>query len=61
MDRVKRPQTRGAENEGGTELVITRPVWTLAVSQSTVAVSLTLDELVAAALPLTLWWDRNTN
>jgi len=61
MDRLKRPQTRGAESEGGNELVITRPVWTLAVSQSTVAVSLTLDELVAAALPLTSWWDRNTD
>ena len=59
-DRLQRPQARGAEAEGGNELVITRPVWTLAVSQSTVAVSLTLDELVAAALPLTPWWDRNT-
>ena len=53
------PQSRGAEPEGGNEQVITRPVWTLAVSQSTVAVSLTLDELVAAVLPLTVWWDRN--
>ena len=61
MDSVMRPQARGAEGEGGNELVITRPVWTLAVSQSTVAVSLTLDELVAAALPLTPWWDRNTD
>ena len=40
--------------------MITRPVWTLAVSQSSVAVSLTLDELVAAVLPLTPWWERNT-
>jgi subtilisin family serine protease len=54
------PQADGAEAEGGNEQVITRPVWTLAVSQSSVAVSLTFDELVAAALPLTPWWERNT-
>ena len=58
--RNKRSQPRGAEPEGGNAQVITRPVWTLAVSQSTVAVSLTLDELVSAVLPLTPWWERNT-
>ena len=34
-------------------------VWTLAVSQVAVAVSLTLEELITAALPLTPWWKRN--
>ena len=58
--KANKPQSRGAEPEGGNWQVITRPVWTLAVSQSTVAVSLTLDELVAAVLPLTPWWERNT-
>jgi hypothetical protein len=58
--RLDPTQAGGAEAEGGTEQVITRPVWTLAVSQSSVAVSLTLDELVAAVLPLTPWWERNT-
>ena len=57
---LDRPQAGGADAEGGTEQVITRPVWTLAVSQSSVAVSLTFDELVAAALPLTPWWERNS-
>ena len=58
--RLTSPQSAGAEAEGGNEQVITRPVWTLAVSQSSVAVSLTFDELVAAVLPLTPWWERNT-
>ena len=53
------PPSRGAEPEGGNAQLITRPVWTLAVSQSTVAVSLTFKELVTAALPLTPWWLRN--
>ena len=53
------PAPRGAEDEGGNAQLITRPVWTLAVSQSTVAVSLTFKELVTAALPLTPWWFRN--
>ena len=57
---ANKPQARGTEAEGGNAQVITRPVWTLAVSQSTVAVSLTLDELVSAVLPLTVWWERNT-
>ena len=47
------------QDEGGNELLITRSVWTLAVSQVAVAVSLTLEELITAALPLTPWWKRN--
>jgi serine protease AprX len=31
----------------------------LAVNQTNVAVSLTLEELIACALPLTAWWQRN--
>ena len=39
--------------------LITRPVWTLSVSQTAVAVSMTLEETIVAALPLTSWWERN--
>jgi len=52
-------EPRAVQEEGGNELVITRSVWTLAVSQVAVAVSLTLEELITAALPLTQWWKRN--
>ena len=52
-------EPRPVKPEGGNEMLITRPVWTLSVSQVAVAVSLTLDELVTAALPLTPWWRRN--
>jgi serine protease AprX len=53
------PDALPVEPEGGNERLITRPVWTLSVSQTAVAVSLTLEELVLAALPLTPWWKRN--
>lgn len=43
----------------GTDRLITRPVWTLSVSQTAVAVSMTLREMILAALPLTPWWKRN--
>ena len=52
-------EARPVKPEGGNEVLITRPVWTLSVSQVAVAVSLTLDELIIAALPLTPWWRRN--
>ena len=52
-------EPRPVQGEGGNELLITRSVWTLAVSQVAVAVSLTLEELITAALPLTPWWKRN--
>ena len=52
-------EPRAVKPEGGNEMLITRPVWTLSVSQVAVAVSLTLDELITAALPLTPWWKRN--
>ena len=52
-------EPRPIKPEGGNEVLITRPVWTLSVSQVAVAVSLTLDELITAALPLTPWWRRN--
>jgi hypothetical protein len=41
--------------------VLTRPVWTLSVNQTNVAVSLTLKELITCALPLTEWWMRNVD
>ena len=53
------PDALPVEPEGGNERLITRPVWTLSVSQTAVAVSLTLDELILVALPLTPWWQRN--
>ena len=52
-------EPRPVKPEGGNEVLITRPVWTLSVGQVAVAVSLTLDELITAALPLTPWWRRN--
>jgi serine protease AprX len=39
--------------------VVLRSTPTLAVSQTNVAVSLTLEELIVCALPLTAWWQRN--
>jgi hypothetical protein len=54
-----RPEALPVDQEGGNERLITRPVWTLSVSQTAVAVSLTLEELILAALPLTPWWQRN--
>jgi serine protease AprX len=42
-----------------TDRLITRPVWTLSVSQTAVAASMTLEETVLGALPLTPWWERN--
>jgi serine protease AprX len=53
------PDALPVSHEGGTDRLITRPVWTLSVSQTAVAVSLTLQELIVAALPLTPWWQRN--
>ena len=53
------PDALPVEEEGGNERLITRPVWTLSVSQTAVAVSLTLNELILVALPLTPWWQRN--
>jgi hypothetical protein len=38
---------------------LTRPTWTLSVNQTTVAASLTFDELITCALPLSPWWQRN--
>jgi subtilisin family serine protease len=53
------PDALPVEDEGGNDRLITRPVWTLSVSQTAVAVSLTLDELILVALPVTPWWQRN--
>ncbi len=53
------PEPQPVDSVGGTDRLITRPVWTLSVSQTAVAVSLTLRELILAALPLTPWWNRN--
>ncbi|HEV8393586.1 MAG TPA: S8 family peptidase [Vicinamibacterales bacterium] len=53
------PDALPVEDEGGNDRLITRPVWTLSVSQTAVAVSLTLEELILVALPLTPWWQRN--
>ena len=52
-------EPRPVQDEGGNDLLITRAVWTLAVSQVSVAVSLTLEELITTALPLAPWWKRN--
>src|SRR5262245_35598854 len=38
---------------------LTKPTWMVSVNQTTVAVSLTLKELVVCALPLSQWWRRN--
>lgn len=38
---------------------IAKPAWTIAASQTTVAVSLTLKELIVCVLPLSPWWNRN--
>jgi serine protease AprX len=60
LDYLQRAdEPRPVRGESGNALLITRSVWTLAVSQVSVAVSLTLEELVTAALPLTPWWERN--
>jgi len=53
------PEALPVSEEGGNDRLITRPVWTLSVSQTAVAVSLTLEELILVALPLTPWWQRN--
>lgn len=53
------PDALPVDSEGGNDRLITRPVWTLSVSQTAVAVSLTLEELILVALPLTPWWQRN--
>ena len=37
---------------------LTKPAWTVSVNQTTVAASLTFEELVTCALPLSLWWKR---
>ena len=39
--------------------VLLRPTWSIAVNQTNVAVALTLEELIAAVLPLSDWWTRN--
>jgi serine protease AprX len=39
--------------------VLLRPTWSIAVNQTNVAVALTLEELIAAVLPLSAWWTRN--
>ena len=57
--KAVRPDALPVDEEGGNDRLITRPVWTLSVSQTAVAVSLTLDELILVALPLTPWWQRN--
>lgn len=41
--------------------VLGRRTWSVSVNQTTVAVSLTLTELVCCVLPLTEWWLRNVN
>ena len=38
---------------------LSKPTWMVSVNQTTVAVSLTLKELVVCALPLSPWWQRN--
>jgi subtilisin family serine protease len=53
------PDALPVDDEGGNDRLITRPVWTLSVSQTAVAVSLTLEELILVALPVTPWWQRN--
>src|SRR6185436_14770033 len=39
--------------------VLSRPTWTVSVNQTTVAVSVTLEELITCVLPLSEWWLRN--
>jgi subtilisin family serine protease len=53
------PQAQPVDRVGGTDRLITRPVCTLSVSQTAVAASMTLREIVLTALPLTPWWERN--
>jgi serine protease AprX len=37
---------------------LTKPTWTVSVNQTTVAASLTLEELFTCALPLSPWWQH---
>jgi serine protease AprX len=37
---------------------LTKPAWTVSVTQTAVAASLTFEELVTCALPLSPWWKR---
>ena len=53
------PDAQPVNRVSGTDRLITRPVWTLSVSQNAVAASMTLREMIVAALPLTPWWKRN--
>jgi hypothetical protein len=38
---------------------LTKPTWTVSVNQTIVAASLTFEELIMCALPLSLWWQQN--
>jgi hypothetical protein len=49
-----RPLLRGPDDP-----LAWRSTWTLSVNQTTVAASLTLDELIVCVLPLSQWWIRN--
>lgn len=53
------PDAQPVARSRRTDRLITRPVWTLSVSQTAVAAAMTLEETVLGALPLTPWWKRN--
>ena len=62
-ERLRRvtPEAQPVTRTTRTERLITRPVWTLSVSQTAVAASMTLEEIVIGTLPLTPWWQRNVD